>query len=94
MMALNPEPSGYYRNLPQAFYRIITQESPRVLFRGIGVVASGAGPAHALYFACYEFSKKSLSGGHRSTILSQGEAAITTYVWTGGFFFLATHSFT
>ena len=72
MMALNPNPKAHYRNIPQAFYRIVTQENSRALFRGMGVVASGAGPAHAIYFACYEFSKKSLSGGNRSTVLSQG----------------------
>ena len=72
MMALNPDPKARYRNLAQAFQRIVTEENPRALFRGIGVVASGAGPAHAIYFACYEFSKKALSNGNRSTVLSQG----------------------
>ena len=56
----------------QAFRTIIRTEHPRVLFRGIGVVASGAGPAHALYFACYEFAKKTLTTGDRSTVISQG----------------------
>ena len=69
---MNPDPNARYSNLPQAFYRIVTQENPRALFRGMGVVASGAGPAHAIYFACYEFSKKALSNGNRSTVLSQG----------------------
>jgi len=72
-MALNPDPKARYRNLFQAFYRITTQENPRALFRGIGVVATGAGPAHALYFACYEFSKKALSSSNQSTVLSQGQ---------------------
>ena len=72
MMALNPDPKARYKSLPQAFHRIVTQENPRALFRGMGVVASGAGPAHAIYFACYEFSKKALSNGNRSTVLSQG----------------------
>lgn len=74
MMALNPDPQARYRSLTQAFYRIVTQENPRALFRGMGAVASGAGPAHAIYFACYEFSKKFLSNGNRSTVLSQGAA--------------------
>ena len=48
-----------------------------VLFRGIGVVASGAGPAHALYFSCYEFSKKALTKRDtRSTVLAQGKLAV------------------
>lgn len=72
MMALNPDPKANYRSLLGAFRQIVVQENFRALFRGIGVVASGAGPAHAIYFACYEFSKRALSGGSRSTILSQG----------------------
>ena len=72
MMALVPDPKATYRNLFQAFYKIATQENPRALFRGMGIVATGAGPAHALYFSCYEFAKKSLSGGNRSNFLTQG----------------------
>lgn len=69
---LVPNPKAQYRNLLQAFQTIVTQEKPRVLFRGIGVVATGAGPAHALYFSFYEFAKKALSKGDRSTVLAQG----------------------
>jgi solute carrier family 25 (mitochondrial iron transporter), member 28/37 len=29
--------------------------------RGIGAVVLGAGPAHALYFSTYEFTKEKLS---------------------------------
>lgn len=85
MMALNPDPKASYRSLPQAFYRIITQENPRALFRGMGVVASGAGPAHAIYFSCYEFTKKFLSGGNRSTVLSQGGAGAISSLLHDGF---------
>ena len=74
MMALNPEPQARYKSLFQAFQTIVATEKPRALFRGIGVVATGAGPAHAIYFACYEFSKKMLSRGNRSSVLSQGQA--------------------
>ena len=74
MMALVPNPEANYRNLFQAFSKIIRTEHARVLFRGIGVVASGAGPAHALYFSCYEFSKKALTRANtQSTVLAQGE---------------------
>jgi len=52
---------------------IASTESPRTLFRGIGVVASGAGPAHALYFSCYETTKNYLSGNNRSNVLAQGD---------------------
>ena len=74
MMALTPDPNARYRSMLQAFQRIVSQEHPRALFRGIGVVAMGAGPAHALYFSCYEFSKKGLTaGGEKSSFLHQGE---------------------
>ena len=72
MMALAPNPKAKYRNIFEAFHKIITEEKPRALFRGMGVVATGAGPAHALYFACYEYSKKALSNGNGSNVLAQG----------------------
>ena len=62
-----------YKGVMRTFIKIAKTESPRRLFRGIGVVASGAGPAHALYFSCYEFTKKTLSGNNRSNVLAQGE---------------------
>ncbi len=75
MMTLVPDPKANYKNLFQAFSRIITQERPKALFRGIGVVATGAGPAHALYFSCYEFAKKGLTkNGQQSSVLAQGES--------------------
>ena len=73
MMALNPNPKAQYKNIFQAFSTIVSQEKPRALFRGIGVVATGAGPAHALYFACYEYFKKLLSRGNGSNVLAQGK---------------------
>lgn len=73
-MALAPDPKARYRSLFEAFSKIVRTEHPRALFRGIGVVASGAGPAHALYFSCYEVTKQYLSQANtRSTVLSQGK---------------------
>ena len=71
MMQLVPNPQARYRNLFEAFKTIFHKENPRVLFKGIGVVAVGAGPAHAMYFSSYEFSKRWLSQYH-SNIISQG----------------------
>ena len=71
MMQLAPRPEARYQNIAQAFRTIAATESPRVLFRGIGVVATGAGPAHAMYFSLYEISKKSLSNNYNG-FLSQG----------------------
>ncbi len=72
MMAFAPNPKAQYRNIFQAFSTIVSQEKPRALFRGIGIVATGAGPAHALYFACYEYCKQLLSRDNRSNVLAQG----------------------
>eukprot|EP00041_Stephanoeca_diplocostata_P035427 m.1248086 g.1248086 ORF g.1248086 m.1248086 type:complete len:308 (+) comp24697_c0_seq2:258-1181(+) len=49
----NTNHAGTWRTLKNIYYN----ESPRTLFRGIGAVASGAGPAHAVYFSAYEHSK-------------------------------------
>lgn len=70
---MNIEASNQYRGVLKSFMKIAKSESPRRLFRGIGVVATGAGPAHALYFSCYEITKKYLSGNNRSSVLTQGE---------------------
>ena len=73
MMVLQPSPEAKYRSLYEAFSKIIKTEHTRALFRGIGVVAGGAGPAHALYFSCYEVTKKYLTKANtRSTVLAQG----------------------
>lgn len=72
MMTLLPTFSTTYRGPLDALRKIAREESPRVLFRGIGVVAGAAGPAHALYFSSYEFAKKLLSSDKRSNVLAQG----------------------
>ena len=44
-----------------------------MLFRGMGVVATGAGPAHALYFSCYEYAKQGLTSfTNGNTVMAQG----------------------
>lgn len=43
--------------------------------KGVSVVLCSAGPAHALYFSCYERMKTLLSGtaiGHQQTHLAHG----------------------
>ena len=46
-----------------------------MLFRGMGVVATGAGPAHALYFACYEYAKHAITSfTNGNTVLAQGKS--------------------
>lgn len=44
-----------------ALRRIVATEGVWRPMRGLNATAIGAGPAHALYFACYEKLKKTLS---------------------------------
>ncbi|XP_070982133.1 mitoferrin-2A-like isoform X3 [Oncorhynchus clarkii lewisi] len=60
MQSLQPDPAARYRNVMDALRRIITTEGVWRPMRGLNATAVGAGPAHALYFACYEKLKKSL----------------------------------
>jgi solute carrier family 25 iron transporter 28/37 len=41
---------------------IVRTEGPIGLYRGIGAMGLGAGPAHAVYFAVYEICKEKLGG--------------------------------
>lgn len=61
MQSLQPEPAARYRNVMEALWRIVRTEGFWRPMRGLNVTAVGAGPAHALYFACYERLKKTLS---------------------------------
>ncbi|XP_068183837.1 mitoferrin-2 [Antennarius striatus] len=61
MQSLQPNPAARYRNVMDALCRIIATEGVWRPMRGLNATAVGAGPAHALYFACYEKLKKTLS---------------------------------
>ena len=61
MQSLQPDPAARYRNVLEALWRSIRTEGLWRPMRGLNVTATGAGPAHALYFACYEKLKKTLS---------------------------------
>uniref|UniRef100_A0A1A8GRW4 Solute carrier family 25 (Mitochondrial iron transporter), member 28 n=1 Tax=Nothobranchius korthausae TaxID=1143690 RepID=A0A1A8GRW4_9TELE len=61
MQSLQPEPGARYRNVIDALRQIIQTEGVWRPIRGVNVLAVGAGPAHALYFASYEKIKFSLS---------------------------------
>ncbi|XP_042463173.1 mitoferrin-like isoform X2 [Zingiber officinale] len=51
-------------SLRQALRTILAAEGTRGLYRGLGAMSLGAGPAHAVYFSVYELSKESLSAGN------------------------------
>ncbi|KAM6996366.1 mitoferrin-1 [Passerculus sandwichensis] len=61
MQSLQPHPRAQYRGVFEALRRMVSTEGLWRPLRGIDVTMLGAGPAHALYFACYESTKKSLS---------------------------------
>lgn len=61
MQSLQPDPAARYRNVMDALRRIVVTEGVWRPMRGLNATAVGAGPAHALYFACYEKLKKTLS---------------------------------
>ncbi|XP_053856540.1 mitoferrin-1 isoform X2 [Vidua macroura] len=61
MQSLQPDPGAQYRSVYEALKKMVLTEGFWRPLRGINVTMLGAGPAHALYFACYEKMKKSLS---------------------------------
>ncbi|KFV07131.1 Mitoferrin-1, partial [Tauraco erythrolophus] len=61
MQSLQPDPKAQYRSVYEALKKIVLTEGFWRPLRGINVTMLGAGPAHAMYFTCYEKMKKSLS---------------------------------
>lgn len=64
MMCLYPKVE--YKGITDALVRIVREEGAFRPVRGMSVVAFGAGPAHALYFSCYEKVKRKLSGDKKA----------------------------
>jgi solute carrier family 25 iron transporter 28/37 len=62
MQCINPDPHAKYRGIMHAIREMMTHEGFFRPVRGMHVVAIAAGPAHALYFSCYERMKLLLSG--------------------------------
>lgn len=56
MQSLIPGPGGG-GGIGNVLLRMVRQEGLLRPFRGMGAMVAGAGPAHALYFSCYEFLK-------------------------------------
>ncbi|XP_030637375.1 mitoferrin-2-like [Chanos chanos] len=61
MQSLQPAPGACYRNVMDALRQIVRTEGLLRPVRGLNVTAIGAGPAHAMYFACYEKLKWTIS---------------------------------
>jgi len=85
MMTLCPDPRANYQSVYDAFKRIIQTEGPRNTLRGIEAMVAGAGPAHALYFACYEkmksFGEQKL--GNSSFVINGSAGACATVLHDG-----------
>jgi hypothetical protein len=50
-----------YRGVTETLVGMIRQEGLLRPCRGMSALVAGAGPAHALYFSCYEYSKDKIS---------------------------------
>ncbi|XP_066123440.1 mitoferrin-1 isoform X1 [Saccopteryx bilineata] len=61
MQSLNPDPKAQYTSVYGALKRIMRTEGFWRPLRGLTVMVLGAGPAHAMYFACYENMKRTLN---------------------------------
>ena len=76
MQSMMPSPEARYSNVFNGISTIVKKEGPLRMVRGLHVVAAGAGPAHALYFACYEKMKKVLSSQPGKNPLANGKLPI------------------
>lgn len=74
MQCLRPPPEATYSGVTDGLYKLFTQEGIRRSFRGISAVIFGAGPAHALYFGCYEQMKLFLATHTTHSALVHGVA--------------------
>lgn len=64
MQVLPSSPTAISRNLYQSLSKVSATEGLATLWRGVGSVILGAGPAHAVYFGTYEIVKE-IAGGNR-----------------------------
>ncbi|MQL83485.1 hypothetical protein Taro_015977 [Colocasia esculenta] len=63
-----------------ALVSILRQEGPLGLYRGIGAMGLGAGPAHAVYFSVYEASKEVLSRGNPNNPVAHASSGVVATV--------------
>lgn len=61
MQSLNPDPKAQYTSIYGALKKIVRTEGFWRPLRGLNVMVMGAGPAHAMYFGCYEKMKRTLN---------------------------------
>eukprot|EP00112_Aurelia_sp_Birch-Aquarium-sp1_P018639 Seg447.3 transcript_id=Seg447.3/GoldUCD/mRNA.D3Y31 product=Mitoferrin-1 protein_id=Seg447.3/GoldUCD/D3Y31 len=82
MQCLRPSPGAIYSGINDAFKKMVRTEGALSPFRGMNIVALGAGPAHALYFSSYEKTKTLIGswghGNHSSTVSVVGAGVVAT----------------
>ncbi|KAL0922995.1 hypothetical protein M5K25_007035 [Dendrobium thyrsiflorum] len=66
--------------LRHAFTSILRLEGPLGLYRGIGAMSLGAGPAHAVYFSVYEKAKEYLSRGNPNNPAAHAASGVVATV--------------
>lgn len=66
MQCINPDPHAKYRGIWHAMKEMVVNEGVLRPVRGMHIVALAAGPAHALYFSCYEHMKLLFSGASQA----------------------------
>ncbi|KAL3829042.1 hypothetical protein ACJIZ3_017844 [Penstemon smallii] len=64
----------------QALQSILISDGVKGLYRGIGAMGLGAGPAHAVYFSVYEFCKKNFSGGNLNNSVAHALSGVCATV--------------
>ncbi|XP_046686442.1 mitoferrin-1-like isoform X2 [Homalodisca vitripennis] len=62
-----------YRSIGEVLQRMVSQEGILRPVRGMGAVVMGAGPAHALYFSCYEYLKENMTHRGLNNHLAYGK---------------------
>lgn len=62
MQALAHPGQQLHTSVGRALSNVLRREGVAGLYRGVGAMALGAGPSHALYFASYEAAKQLLGG--------------------------------
>lgn len=77
MQSLNPDPKAQYSSVYGALRKIMRTEGFWRPLRGLNVMMMGAGPAHAMYFACYENMKRTLN----AVFHHQGNSHLANGIW-------------
>ncbi|KAJ2015502.1 Fe(2+) transporter [Coemansia sp. RSA 2337] len=83
MQVVGSPSSVVYSGVTNALKVISTTEGVRSLWRGVMSVILGAGPAHAVYFATYEQTKKvftAAAGGNANSLAAGAAGGVATIV--------------